>query len=127
MQTSNRRHVSKHVISVVLAICASIVTIVLITSLIVIIEFARITSNTGYVLIESVAILFLATTPCFFICKRNPESVWYVPLIVNLAVLTICGIMLTGTWSLTAKIILLITSMLLATYLSILGAKKGRT
>lgn len=128
MKSENKGYVKVygHVISVVLAICAAIVTIVFVSMLIIFIEFAETLRNFGYVLVESIVILFLATTPCYFICRKNPDNVWYVSIIINLAVLMISSIMLTGTWNLNAKITLLIISILLASSLSTLGAKKGR-
>ncbi len=77
-------------------------------------------------IITSVFVLILTGTPCYFICRYHPRSVWFVPIFAGIAIAMIAGGFLSNYWSTNAKIILLIASILIAIALSIWGAEKGK-
>lgn len=120
---SNRR--IRHIISIVLAlgvVFASPIGLMIFTSFL---DYTQL-SDTALILITSVITLSLITIPCYFICRYNYKSVWYVPLLVNLGTLLIKGGILSNYWSLNAKYGLVFAALFLAIILSILGSRKGK-
>jgi len=120
-----------HIVSILLAIATVAFTIFITAILILFLEFAEIMSHAGYILVESLIVLIPITIACYFICRKNPYSIWYVVIIVNAGVLFIIGLgshsgLLTNFWSPPAKIILLVISIALSTGLCIWGAKNGK-
>ena len=61
---------------------------------------------------------------CFFIVKKNPSSIWYVPIICN-AIGIIAAIIEPNFW-ITPMWIPMCGGLVLSIFASIIGARKGR-
>jgi len=88
-----------------------------------VIEYSQL-SDIALFLIESLIMIILISIPCFFICRKNPSSVLYVPLIANIGILLMAYGGLTNHWSLIEKILLVTISILITYFLSLMGAGK---
>ena len=60
---------------------------------------------------------------CYFICKNNPKSVWYVPVIANIA--GIISAIVEPNFGITYLWILICGGWVLSVIVAILGAKLG--
>lgn len=67
----------------------------------------------------------LLGTACFFICRRNPKSVWYVPIICN-AFFIIAAFVERNFWA-TPMWIFYVGIFLLSVIGAVLGAWAGKT
>ena len=66
----------------------------------------------------------LIATGCFFICMKNPKSLWYVPVIANIMVI-VAAFAEPNFW-ITSLGILLGCSLILSVSAGIFGAIKGK-
>lgn len=110
-------------LSFVFALIVAIATPVISFVPIYIIEYSQL-SDFALFLIESLIMIILTSIPCFFICRKNPSSVRYVPLIANIGILLMAYGGLTNHWSITERILLVTISVLITYFLSLMGAGK---
>lgn len=116
--------ISKHVVSIILSLIIPIGASFFIMLPTYFLDYSPLSTFTKIIVISSIA-LAIITIPCYFICRQNPGSVWYVPLLVTLSTLWVISGFLSNYWSITAKMTLLVVALVLATAFSILGSIRG--
>lgn len=114
----------KHVMSIVLTGCVVFGAPIGVMTFTLFFDYTQYSYSTKIKVITVITLCLIAI-PCYFICRYNFKSVWYVPLLANLGTLLIIWGIVSSYWDSNAKQELIIAALVSAIILSILGSIRG--
>jgi hypothetical protein len=72
----------------------------------------------------SVIVVAVTAVSCYFICRHNTASAWYVPVVVTGTAMWMISGKLSNYWTGNTRLWLLVVALVLATVSGILGSLK---
>ena len=114
----------KHLVSVLLALIPILALFFIIPPVNSAIDLSAMNLPVRMILISAIVVAF-TTISSYFICRHNPASAWYVPVVVTGTAMWMISDKLSNYWTGNTKLWLLVAALILATVSGILGSLKG--
>jgi hypothetical protein len=114
----------KHLVSLLLALIPLLALYFIIPPINSVIDLSLLSVSVRMILISAIVVSVTAVS-CYFICRHNPASAWYVPVVVTGTAMWMISDLLSNYWTGNTKLWLLVAALLLATISGILGSLKG--
>jgi hypothetical protein len=115
---------TRNLISFILG-CLALLLIPFITMLFILIYDYSSHSDLIKIIVTALIVIFLASIFSFLICIFSPKNIGYTPIIVNLGSLLTALYILSSYWTLSAKLIVVIVSIIFSYIFGWLGSNIG--
>ena len=113
----------KHLVSILLALVPVLALYFIISPVNTVIDLSPLSVSVRMILI-SVIVMSVTAVSCYFICRHNPASAWYVPVVVTGTAMWMISGKLSNYWTGNTRLWLLVVALVLATVSGILGSLK---